>query len=271
MIRKVLTYVLAAAVVGAVASSAKAAINVQLSLQVTQPTTMTAGAGGPLTSGTTFQGGTWTVFATITGNTLGLGGVEFNITGDGNVVYYADLTHKTAISLPSTAENDDNSDQIPTGFELKKSTGSGGLNIAAYQDNTSYQLIEGADAAEDQTSILTGVGITAGSTEDDNGGSTNSWSFPVKVATGFYMGNSGDLIVSGSAVNFDALPASIPTLSLSNEQGTFTMLQVDTVNNGPEGGTGSASIAIGAVPEPASLGVLALGGLALLARKRRKA
>lgn len=266
MFRKAILPLSAVVAMAAMAPKANANIDIELTVVVSQPAVI---------SGTSVTGGTWAVFATVQGSTptLGLGGFQVDVTGDGNVSVYSDSSHKTKNDAPSSPETDDNDNSIPVGFEFKKSTGTNGIGIAGFQDNSSYQLVEGADAANDQTSILSGVGLTAGSQTSVNGG-TNSWSFPVKLADGFYQGTSGHVIVTGNIANFDALPSSLPTLTLDNETGQFTMLNVDSINNNNDSssipGTGNFAAAVG-VPEPASLGMLALGGLALLARRRKSA
>jgi hypothetical protein len=186
---------------------------------------------------------TWSAFATITGDTartLGLSGAEFSVVGSGGVV----VTGST-VRLPQAFPPDSFGDPFPTGFTQFRSNGAAGVNIRAAQNSVAY-----ATSDNGNSNLISGVGLFAGSQ------SGNTWAFPVLVATGTYTGAAGFLTIVGNPANTNFLPAQLPPGGTGNVA-TFS----------PDGVNGQTT-PVG-IPEPASVGVLALGGLALLARRRK--
>jgi len=240
---------MAAGVIGLTALSAQAApINIVLHLTVT-PNAVPS------------TGGTWAVTASISGatsSTAGLAGIDIDVVQTGAIsVNDAVNSLNAVVELPGASSNfgfNFNNGTIPfTNGDLDgiSPAGTQGLEIYGYQ-SPSNKLLSGG-----KVSVLSGVGLTA-ATQDGV-----SWALPVLVADGTYSGNSGTLQVLGSAINSDFLPSPVPPAT----SGGATISPIDTV--GQLGGTitGNGPVPIG-VPEPASLGLLGLGTLLVLRRRR---
>lgn len=229
---------IAAGLVAAVTSvAANAAV-------ITYTVSATPNAGGAT--------GTWQAFAQLTsGDNLGLASLQFNVVGTGGV----SVTSSTN-RLPRGI--DDNF--TGTGFSLLPSNGTAGIGISASQNTVQPYTID----AEGDPSIYQGVGLSGGSALVNGGASSVSWLFPVLIATGNYSnsGAGGTLTVtSPSTTNVQVLNTPAPS---ANSNSFFTTSAVASITPGAT--TISPTTA---VPEPASLGILALGGLALLARRRK--
>jgi MYXO-CTERM domain-containing protein len=252
---------LAAAVVGMLAASAKAAVVISLSI------TATPDPVDNLTPGITGQ---WKAYAQITEgaaetggiNTLALnvvptGGISIVDIQDGSVMdNYTGMSAQTQMDVPGGAVTTGKNG----GFLLLNTAGLNGMGLAAAQNPTSVTswLVGGVR----YYSVLAGIGKTAGSTP-----AGLAWDVPFLIAEGYYYdnGKGGTLEAqqtSDGASGWLMLPTTIAAGSIAGN--CFTPSQV--VNGSVTVGSSTPD-----TPEPASLGVLALGGLALLARRRKVA
>ncbi len=129
-----------------------------------------------------------------------------NVTGAGGISVYdhqqGDGTLGTLVDLPSKAQTLSDDESFSVGFDFLRNPGQEGQQIAAYQDNTSYEV---SDAPPTYYSILQGVGLTAGSA------GSNSWGSPVLVANGYYQGSAGSLTVDANTDDITTVPATLPT------------------------------------------------------------
>jgi len=265
--KKVLVGCIAAAA-ALCATSAKADISVQFSISAT-----TGVPGGDQGTGAL---GTWTVYAHVTGTTSttsGLAGVAFDVVPSGGAFI---VDHTAGESSPGAGDGPlDTAFLAPTGFlssttiqtgffQLQDNGGDNsvfpgrpaGSGIAIFQNNGAYRRVN--TSTDQRTNLLTGVGIAAGS---QNG---FSWNDPVAIATG-YWGGSGTLNVVSDPGLVTLLPFPLSSTPPATAAGTPVATFSPEIVAG-----GSVPVGIPS-PEPASLGVLAMGGLALLARRRKAA
>lgn len=257
---------LGTALLGMLASGAPAAINLQLYLVASDPGTVTEG------NGQTFTGGTWQVYAQLTGSTsttLGLAGLQINVVAAGDTTIYdhsdGDGSLRTTVNLPTGYIGSDAG--LLAGFSVSRSAGSHGSGISAYQSDAN-QSDSDTDADSSLSSIITGVGLSAQYEEGF------AFTQPALVASGFYEGTTGLLYADSTAQNDLLLPAVLPAAS---DNGTpFGDITVDTVNGVAGPAYGYAYPVEGGLiiqqpqngPEPASLGLLALGALACFRRRK---
>lgn len=188
---------------------------------------------------------TWTAYGQIDGDTtrtLGLAGITFNVTGTGGIT----ITNATNLDLPTN--NNGNS-----GFIDFTSTGTNGVGIGGGQHTIAYTIKSG------RLNVITGVGLTSGDLY--TGDNEVIWAHPVKLADGTYTGNAGAINISATANYISFLPASLPTPNSNGVTITGIISPADLVNGG--------SVPISAIPEPASLAIIGLGAMGLLARRRR--
>jgi len=248
---------LALAIAGLFTTAAKAAVTVNFTIVATPFAT-------PDDDG---ANGTWKVFAQVTGDTSttnGLSGIHVDVIGDSGI---------TILDGDGTLGNDFTTLDMPTGTPTGVAGGSGfnqfisagdhGVGITALQNVFKYTRNSGSTLFN----ILQNVGINAGT--NSNGA---TWAQPVLVADGFYVGTSGNLTVSVPVLaDITLLPVVQGTITATNPAPYGVVATVAGSNGIPVNVADVANgqtIAVG-VPEPASLGVLALGGLALLARRRK--
>ena len=182
---------------------------------------------------------TWQVYALITGGSEGLSDFGLNVVGSGGAV----VTGST--NKAPTATNFDGSEVTQYGFYDMRSNGVNGVGIVANQPS----IYPGVNDPAKDALVLKDVGISAGS----QAGNLISavWAVPVLLAEGTYFGDLGTIVAAGA--------------------GTWNLLEDGWAGPGhlePASGVLSGSVQIGEVPEPATMSLLVIGGLALLRRKR---
>jgi PEP-CTERM motif len=178
------------------------------------------------------SGGNWTAFAATDSGTDNVGLATFAIDVVG--------TDGATVTTANFA--------APGNGTLGFSQGFGGVEPDTGIDITGTQPVINFGGS---AGVLQGVGKMPGS-QDGIG-----WSFPVEIADGTYSGGSGILTVS-------------PDFSIG-----AGIQSLNPVSAGKWEGPGNIStdIAISgsvAVPEPASVGLLALGGIGLLRRRQKR-
>jgi hypothetical protein len=205
---------------------------------------------------TSSDGGTWSAYAACDSGTdnIGLATFSIDVVGSHGV---------TVLSSYDKAPIGTASNGLPEGFDEFPSNGLGGVAdyILASSSTVpgngiaitaSQSITYALEAAGMDLEVIQGFGKFAGSAGN------LTWSFPALLADGTYIGSSGLLTVS-------------PDFSIGS--GIQTL---DIVSNGRWAGQGNISYdtvfsgSVVVVPEPASLGSLALGGLALARRPRKK-
>jgi len=259
MLFKSIVTCLAASVVGMLAFSARADCILNLDIQFTPDASLAALSGTSDGSGGNYANmtGEWQAYATISGSTstLGLGGLTFNVTTTGGISLVdwtdADGFYGTNLDLPVKPGPVSG---LAIGFVVLPSTGNHGSTIEAYQSTSNTKASANKDPG--LTSILQGVGQIATTV------GPNSWAYPVLVADGVYYDNGthGTIAISSDPSLVTMLPATLPAATTT---GAGYMAFTPTSTPGDSKPIG--------VPEPASLGVLCLGGLALVARRRKVA
>jgi hypothetical protein len=256
MFKNCLLACVAAAATCLFASAANAAIAPNVSVNFT----ITSVAEAGLPEGAT---GHWYVYASVTGATAGvtdgLGGVTFSVIPSGNLFIVDHSVGDGNLDTEFLAPNGVipgqgsltfgfNSLQNPGGDAALTPNSPPGSGIQNFQNTNGYRRVSASNL---NTTILKGTGLAAGT---QNGA---TWDQPILIAGGYYGGDLGTLTVTGSSNDQGLLPI---LQTATNTSVILNLLTPESVNG--------ASVPVG-VPEPASLGVLALGGLALLARRRK--
>jgi len=208
----------------------------------------TAKAGGTvvLTISADIGAGTWEAFANVnSGTNAGIASFIIDVTGTGG----ATVTGSTNESPTGYKNPPDPGDW---GF-ADRSDGTNGVGIYGLQ-NTSYG--DTNDPAKDDK-ILQEIGVAAGSRQSDWPSELVEWAANVRLASGtFTYTGVGQLHVALGDGYFNLLDEVDGTLW--EGPGGVTTLAVSSVTGGSV-----------AVPEPATMTALALGGLALLRRRRK--
>ena len=185
--------------------------------------------------------GTWSVYAEISGGTAGLSDFGLNVVGSGGAM----VTDSTNMS--PMAVDWDGSTLTQYGFNEQRSDGWNGVGIVANQPS----IYPGENDPERDAMVLQGVGISAGS----QAGYIQSavWDVPVLLAEGTYsLSSPGEITVSGIPV------WNLLSIVGSGWEGPGNLETASEVESDTEP----------VVPEPATLSLLVIGGLALLRRKR---
>ena len=202
------------AVVSVVTTPARAAVVVELSLVV-----------NPVTS-------SYQAFASVldpSGETSGLHGLEFDITGAGGASVLS-----SNVSLPAPTESLDLATFYPKGFKQLRSDGTAGQDVRAFQDNVNQLSPTGSG----NNNLLENVGEAAFA-ETNGLLPLTAVTSPVLIATGTFSGITGTLSISGSPSLTTLLPAQLPAATANGASfSTFS----------PAAVTGQTV----AVPEPAT-------------------
>jgi hypothetical protein len=205
---------------------------------------------------------------------------------------YAAATGRAAILV---TEVDPTGSSTPTygadWIELTN-TGPTAVDITGWKLDDNSHALENAVALRGLTSIAAGQsavfleGDATGTTDGTIGAAfISAWfggTAPAGFAMGFYGGSKVGLSSDGDGVSiFDATSAEVvhvdfgtatSNVTFDNAAGlnnaTLTTLSVAGVNGAFANGNGEIG-SPGAVPEPASLGLLGVAGVALLMRRRR--
>ncbi len=173
----------------ACSSVASAAVTVQLSLNI-DPITQTYQAYANLID--------------TSNETLGLHGLEFNISSTGGVSVLS-----STLQMPAPTETLDGVTSYQKGFTFLRSNGTNGTEIRAFQQNVNQLSTTGSGL----NNILEGFGESAFS-ENNGLNASTSIAKPALIASGSYSGSSGTLSISGSTGLTTLLPASLPAATV---------------------------------------------------------
>ena len=181
----------------------------------------------------TGAGGSWQVYADVSLDSEGLASMGLDVTADGGLAITGS-SNETPIS---------DSGFDLWGFYSFRADGANGIGIDAGQPT----LYSGENDPTKDARVLQGIGQVPGNQVDPITQNLISWDAHVLLASGTYSGSEGTLYVSGNGNTLDS--------------------------GSPWTGPGHVSTATWEddsyfVPEPVTLAVLALGGLAALIRRR---
>jgi len=188
--------------------------------------------------------GTWQAFAQVdlvNGDANdGIADFIINVWGTNGVTVTSSINEAPKDLVPATDPEFPNQ----FGFWELHSDGLNGVGISGSQP-TVYGTIP--DSGKD-TLVLRDIGINAGNKVGFTG--LISWAHPVLLASGTFSGTVGDLNVDVG-------------------DGTISLLDSGWTGPGNQSAAGVINGDILTVPEPATMTALALGGLALLRRRRK--
>jgi hypothetical protein len=197
---------------------------------------------------------TWQAFADVEDPaSAGLAGIQFDVTASSGI------TLGTTQGVSATSFNDlpvgtlatGPRSSVPAGFYVLSSAADISSTDLQFRGSQNGQYVPGQTSGHGNIVLGFGKPGQSGNIVGDSP-TIIPWSFPAIIADGTYSGSSGSISIAGLAAATLLLPDQPTTTSGQ----LFATHFADTVN----GGTA-------AVPEPGSLGMLALAGFACVRRR----
>jgi len=181
----------------------------------------------------TAGGGQWQVWGTVSSDCRGLDSFDLDVTATGGL---------TVTGSANKAPQSDNGVADLFGFYKFRSDGAAGANIQGAQDT----IYGSSNNPAKDSKVLLDAGVAPGSRVDSLSGDMIAWGAPMLLASGTYSGSAGRLEVEGQCTILKTGTGGIWT---GPGNVAFATVVGDTVQ----------------APEPATLGLLALGlGLAAI-------
>lgn len=204
---------------------------------------------------------TWKAFATVVYDgqgpaNNGLDGIKVDITSSGNIlVPISGSSNKMPVN--NNGFTDSNSNTVPVGFTFNKLQTAITTTDLQFTGGQSTTFNNDDSSGSGYQNIVVGYG-QPGISSGNLAGTTVSWGDPALLATGKYTGTSGTLSIGlvNSTADFNLLDA------------TYVSPEGNVFSHGPDQIV-PQTVSITAAPEPAGLGLLAIGSLGVLARRRK--